>query len=75
MNEDLQKKLSVLEGLIRTQEDSVTQGNHLDYMHGMANGMILAHSIFAKQKPRYISKPKRFPERIRHKSNKLKGRR
>jgi hypothetical protein len=74
MNEDLQKKLSSLEQLIAIQEDSVIAGsNSVQYMHGMLNGLICAHSIFANQEPVYLSRAiKRRNGNIRHK-NKIKA--
>lgn len=74
MNEDLQKKLSALEGLIATQRDCVgTAGDAVSYMHGMANGMILAHSIFTEELPKFVSRPRRpYGRIIRHKSAKRK---
>lgn len=71
MNKTLQEKLCILEGLIGTQKQSVIAGHpSTDYMHGMANGMILAHSIFADSKPMYVKHPyrrKRTRTKIRHK--------
>lgn len=75
MNKTLQQKLDVLESLIGTQKDFVVRGGHgVDYMHGMANGMILAHSIFSDgHNPKFISRPRKAYGRIiRHKSIKSK---
>jgi len=75
MNKTLQQKLDLLESLIRTQKESVVGGGRdVQYMHGMANGMILAHAIFADQhNPKFISRPRRPYNRIvRHKSIKSK---
>lgn len=74
MNEDLQRKLSSLEGLIATQKDCINP-THIsaDYMHGMANGMIMAHSIFADQQPDFVIRPRRHYNRnVRHKCVKSK---
>lgn len=74
MNKTLQQKLSILEGLIGTQKDSVVEGGTgVQYMHGMVNGMILAHSIFANDSPKFVTRPRRAYGRIiRHKSSKSK---
>jgi hypothetical protein len=69
MNKTLQEKLSDFESMIATQKDSVVEGGHgVQYMHGMANGMILAHAIFADQSPQFVTRPKRAYNRyVRHK--------
>jgi len=74
MNEDLQKKLSSLASLIKTQRHCMEDaGSAVDYMHGMANGMILAHSIFCDESPKYISRPRRpYGRVVRHKNAKSK---
>lgn len=74
MNERLQKELSNLESLIATQKDTVVEGGHgVQYMHGMANGMILAHAIFANQRPEFITRPRKpYGRLIRHKCVKSK---
>jgi len=66
MNEDLQKKLSSLENLIAIQKDCLERG----YMHGMLNGLIIAHSVFSGDPPDFVSLGYRKPIRsnIRHKS-------
>lgn len=71
MNKKLQKSLSDLESLILVQKNCVIAGQpEADYMHGMLNGMILAHSMFADCDPKFHSKPsKRRRISIRHKSN------
>jgi hypothetical protein len=76
MNEDLQKKLSSLEQLIAIQEDSVIAGDSsVQYMHGMLNGLICAHAMFANQSPVYLSRAiKRRVGNIRHK-NKIETKR
>lgn len=73
MNDKLQEKLTHLENMIGIQEDCVRSGCPAeDYMHGLANGMILAHSIFIDENPKYIvRKPKKKKSatlsRVRHK--------
>ena len=61
MQVELQSKLSKLEDLIRIQHDSLERG----YMHGMLNGLIIAHSVFSGQGPAFISMPK-TRNKIRH---------
>jgi hypothetical protein len=77
MNKTLQEKLDVLESLIGTQKESIIEGDSgVDYMHGMANGMILAHSVFADNHPNFVTRPNRRRGRIvRHKSAKSKSKR
>lgn len=77
MNKDLQEKLSLLESLIKTQKQSVVEGGHgVSYMHGMANGMIMAHSIFADNTPDYVIRPRKaYKLNTRHKTAQLKGKR
>ena len=65
MNSDLQTRLSQLENLIKIQRDSLEAG----YMHGMLNGLIMAHSVFTDNAPRFVSKYKQ-PTNIRHKQRK-----
>ena len=74
MNNKLQKNLSQLENLIYMQEQSVVAGYpEVNYMHGMLNGLICAHSVFSGQPPNFYSKPKRRrPTVIRHKIIKRK---
>jgi hypothetical protein len=74
MNEFLQKTLSKLEDMISTQKDCMVGcGDAVDYMHGMANGMILAHSMFTDQSPKYIQRPRRpYGRIVRHKLAKSK---
>lgn len=69
MNEKLQKELSMIESLISTQKDCIVAGDPaVDYMHGMANGMILVHSMVADTKPKFVTRPRRAYNRIvRHK--------
>ena len=74
MNKKLQEELSHLENLIAIQKDCLHEGgNALDYMYGMANGMILAHSLFADESPKYVKKPRRpYARIVRHKLAKSK---
>lgn len=75
MNKTLQQKLESLESLIKTQKESVIEGGHsVQYMHGMANGMILAHAIFADtHNPKFVSRPRKpYGRIVRHKSIKSK---
>ena len=65
MNSDLQSRLSSLENLIKIQRDSLDAG----YMHGMLNGLIVAHSVFTDDTPHFVSKYKQ-PTNIRHKNRK-----
>lgn len=77
MNKKLHENLSILEGLIATQKQCI-DGNSpsVQYMHGMANGMILGHAILSNQNPKYIQRPPRPYNRIvRHKCCKSKRRR
>ena len=71
MNKDLQDRLSSLEGLIGIQKGCVSSG---EYMHGMANGMILAHHIFTAGRGRNedcryvtVTKKRRKNVKVRHK--------
>lgn len=71
MNEKLQKNLSQLEELISIQKQSVIGGDpSVDYMSGMANGMILAHSIFNNGPANFVKPPYKYKKRtkVRHKS-------
>jgi hypothetical protein len=73
MNERLQKDLSTLENMIGIQTDCVIAGDpSVQYMHGMLNGLICAHSIFAdSHDPDFYIRPIRKKHaKIRHKSNK-----
>ena len=70
MNEDLQKRLSALEGLISTQRDCIPPLNDPahDYMHGMLNGMICSYSVFTDDSPVYYTRQrKHVKNNIRHK--------
>lgn len=74
MNKNLQEKLSVVESLIATQKDCLkNSGNAASYLHGMANGMILIHSIVADINPKFVDRPRRpYGRIIRHKNAKSK---
>jgi len=76
MNEKLQKHLSQLENLIGIQTESVHAGDpSVNYMHGMLNGLICAHSVIAECNPQYVSRPPRRSNlNIRHKSQQPKRR-
>jgi hypothetical protein len=65
MNSDLQSKLSSLENLIKIQTDCLEAG----YMHGMLNGLKVAHSVFTGDRPLFYTKHKQ-PTKIRHKKRK-----
>ena len=64
MNEDLQKRLSQLERMIATQDNCLAD----EYMYGLINGMILSHSVFTGDSPKFRSQPKEKYNKIRHKS-------
>lgn len=66
MNNELQNKLSQLEGLIKIQHDCLEKG----YMHGMLNGLICAHAVIAKVNPEYVSLDRNTKNNIRHKARK-----
>ena len=74
MNEKLQRELDRIESLIAIQKNCLDDGvDGAQYMHGMANGMILVHSLFASQQPKFISRIRRpYGRNIRHKSAKSK---
>jgi len=74
MNEVLQKELSKLESLIDIQKSCVEEGGDgASYMHGMANGMILVHSMITSEHPKFITRVRRpYGRNIRHKSAKSK---
>lgn len=69
-NKSLQDKISDVENLIEIQRASVSQTDpSMDYMHGMLNGLICAHSVFANCTPKYhrIYKKNRS-KKVRHKT-------
>lgn len=66
MQTNLQHKLSQLEGLIGIQRDCLEKG----YMHGMLNGLICAHAIFADCRPTYSSLDRNTKNKIRHRARK-----
>ena len=70
MNNNLQKQLLTLEDLIRIQRDSVyDHAPAIQYMHGMLNGLICAHSVISGDTPQYVSRLRKKPSlKIRHKS-------
>jgi hypothetical protein len=61
MQVELQSKLSTLDELIKIQRDSLERG----YMHGMLNGLIMAHSVFSGQSPEFTKMPK-VKNKVRH---------
>lgn len=76
MNEDLQRKLAKIENLILIQRDCISGSlPQIDYMHGMLNGLICAHSIFVQEQPKYhtISRNRKKTQ-IRHKNGKRRRR-
>jgi hypothetical protein len=73
MNEKLQKHLSTLENLIGIQKGCILPGDSsVQYMHGMLNGIILAHAVISESNPKFFNMPKRHNS-IRHKSVIKKG--
>lgn len=71
MNDILQKGLSILENLMLIQEDCISPNDpdSRDYMQGMLNGMICAHSIFDNSSPKYYTITRRIKNtKVRHKS-------
>lgn len=73
MNKTLHENISSLGSLVETQKNCISWGDpSADYMHGMANGMILAQSIFINVKPNFISSPRKIKRKnkIRHKGKK-----
>jgi len=50
-----------LEGAVKTQCAN-GNWNHDQYMHGMANGMIFALSLFKSGRPKYLEAPKEWGE-------------
>jgi hypothetical protein len=73
MSKKLQKKLCTLENCIRTQRSCISLSDPArDYMHGMLNGMILAHAIFADINSPKFHEIKNKKSKVRHKSCKRK---
>lgn len=71
MQKDLQKRLSDLENLIGIQSDCLPNGgDYTDYMYGLYNGLIIAHSCFADDRPIFKRAPNIRKYKIRHKSKK-----
>jgi hypothetical protein len=70
MNKDLTKKLTSLESLIAVQRQTVDNRNpSVDYMHGMLNGLIVAHSVFSETSPIFhVINRRRRDRKVRHKS-------
>lgn len=63
MNDILQSKLSQLEQMISIQDNSLVN----EYMYGLANGMILAYSVFDGNSPKFRYCPKEKINKLRHK--------
>jgi len=60
--------LCQLENLIRIQRACVSKDSDThDYMHGMLNGLICAHSVLSGYDPAYHSSKKKRKSNIRHK--------
>lgn len=64
------KNIATLEGLMCIQRDCLNSDRgSLGYMHGMLNGMIVSHSIFAGLTPIYHTRPRyKRNTKIRHKA-------
>jgi|GEM_PF-2761008 len=58
---NLYQNLSKLEELVKVQSQHGNWDNN-PYMHGMANGMILAVSVLLEQEPEYLEAPEMFLE-------------
>ncbi len=58
------KIISDLENMIRIQRDCLSGG---EYMRGMLNGIICAHSVVADTDPHYENPKPRRKTKIRHK--------
>ena len=71
MNKKLQKQLGQLENMIGIQRNCIFAGDSsVQYMHGMLNGLICAHSVFAECNPTFFSRPfrkRKSGRNIRHK--------
>jgi len=70
MNEKLHKDIDTTVSLIATQKECLNDGSEeMPYMYGMANGMILIHSIFANIDPKFVSmqRIRRKNSNVRHK--------
>lgn len=55
----MKKEIADLKDLLKVQ-CSNGNWNYDEYMYGMANGMILALSIFEHTEPKYLSAPKKW---------------
>jgi len=53
------KKLAELEDLVRVQRHD-GNWNYSPYMHGMANGLIVAISVLTGEDPEFIDAPESF---------------
>lgn len=63
MNKSLQVKLTSLENCVAIQRDSLARG----YMHGMLNGLILAHAIMIDASNVKFAELPKQKSKIRHK--------
>lgn len=59
MKKSKKDKIAELEGLLKIQ-CSEGNWNHSPYMHGMANGMILAISVLTGEEPKFLEAPDMF---------------
>ena len=70
MNERLQKSITDIENCIAIQRDCVSYAP-ADYMRGVLNGLIVAHSSLTGNRPQFDDCPTpRRSSKIRHKSKK-----
>lgn len=65
MQHNLQRKLSKLEEIVKIQRNCLTRGD--DYMLGMLNGLICAHSVLTGNNPDYACKSPKSKNHVRHK--------
>ncbi len=58
-NEEIKLCISRLQSLVDIQS---SDGNYNcgPYMHGMANGLILALSVFTRDNPKFLDKPEKW---------------
>jgi len=60
-----QKEVSDLEDIIEVHKNCL-HGTYSEYMYGLLNGLICAHSVITKTSPKYSNIPVQ-PPKIRHK--------
>jgi hypothetical protein len=53
------KRLENLEDIIKIQCSS-GNWNYNEYMHGLANGLIMARSLFTDEEPEFLDSPKKW---------------